>query len=87
MRVEYTPECRRYRWYSRLVQGLFAILDSHRVTEAVKADIAALLGYPIVLATRLDWAKSGGYRGQTLLKAENAQIKGLIRKVGVDDWV
>ncbi|WP_297860113.1 hypothetical protein [Meiothermus sp.] len=87
IRVEYTPECQRYRWYSRLVQGLFAILDSYRVTEAVKADIAALLGYPIVLATRLDWAQSGGDRGQTLLKAENAQIKGLIRTVCVDDWV
>ncbi|GIW36771.1 MAG: hypothetical protein KatS3mg073_0916 [Meiothermus sp.] len=87
IRVEYTPECQPYRWYSRLVQGLFAILDSYRVTVAVKADIAALLGYPIVLATRLDWAESGGYRGQTLLKAENAQIKGLIRKVCVDDWV
>jgi hypothetical protein len=85
--VEYTQECQRYRWYSRLVQGLFSILDSYRVTEAVKEDIAELLGYPIVLATRLDWAESWSYRGQALLEAENAQIKGLIKDVCVDDWV
>lgn len=28
LRVEYTQECQRYRWYSRQVQGLFTILDS-----------------------------------------------------------
>lgn len=91
LEAEYLEQCPGYGWYSHKVQGLFAILDSYRVSEAVKEDIAKLLGYPIAVPTRLAWAQTSGYPSQALLAVENAQVRGLVRDVCIDvcidDWV
>lgn len=53
----------------------------------MKADIAGLLGYPLVLATRLDWAESCSYRSHSRFEGENKTLGKLVQDVCVDDWV
>lgn len=87
MGCKYPEGCPRYRWYSTVFQGIFAILDSYRVSEIVKEDMAALLQYPVSLPTRLCWAATRGYRAKHLMSKENPHLLGQIEVGSVDDWV
>lgn len=84
---EYPADCPRYRWYSIRFQGIFAVLDSYRVREGVKEDMACLLQYPVCLETRLSWAATRCYRAEQLMAKENPHLLGQIEVGSVDDWV
>lgn len=64
VKVIYPPGVQRSRWYHDSVQGIFAVLDVHQVKQACKAEIAAVLGHPIVPDTQDAWEDTHAFRAR-----------------------
>lgn len=73
----YPAGVKRYGWYSRKVEGLFAVLSVHQVAEGCVAEIAEHLAYPLKPATRAAW------RGTRALRAALLEAKEPVAKEGV----
>lgn len=58
----------RYKWYSRKVEGIFAILDVHQVDEACGNEISEHLGYSIQAETRAAWQATRAFRAEQFEK-------------------
>lgn len=49
-------------WYTQKVQGIFAILTVHQVSESCRAEIATLLGYALTEETQNAWQDTQALR-------------------------
>jgi hypothetical protein len=70
----------RHKWYSGVIQAIFAILNVHQVKQSCQNEIAAVLGYPIHPDTRNDWSDTRAWRALeqhqcALQQLRNRQIK------------
>jgi hypothetical protein len=74
----YPAGVKRYGWYSSKVEGIFAVLSVHQVTESCAAEIAEHLGYAISAETRAAWQGTRALRAERLeVKKPLAQSKGV----------
>lgn len=62
----YPAGVQRYKWYSSKLQGVFAILAVHQVSEACAHEIANHLGYAVVAETRASWQATRAFRATQL---------------------
>ena len=62
----------RYKWYSRKVEGIFAVLDVHQVDEACSNEVAEHLGYPLQAETRAAWQGTRALRASRLEEREKS---------------
>jgi hypothetical protein len=52
----YPAGVHRSKWYSGVMQALFAVLNAHQVNQSCQNEIAQVLGYTITPDTRDDWS-------------------------------
>ena len=65
----------RHKWYTSLIQALFAILGVHQVKQACKTEIAALFNYPLVPDTQNNWQDTRAFRAEQQHEIEVKQLK------------
>ena len=78
----YPAGVHRSKWYSGVMQALFAVLHVHQVNQSCQNEIAQVFGYPITPDTRDDWQDARALRAtrqhqQALmqLRSSNTQIQ------------
>ena len=67
----YPAGVKRYGWYSRSVEGIFAVLDVHQVDKSCAEEIAEHLGYPLCAETRAAWQGTRALRAERLEKKQD----------------
>jgi hypothetical protein len=58
----YPAGVHRSKWYSGVIQALFAVLNVHQANQSCQNEIAQVLGYPINPDTRDNWSDTRAYR-------------------------
>lgn len=75
----------RYKWYSKKLEGIFAVLAVPQVNEACSQEVAEHLGYPIHPETRASWQATRAFRAEPLAQKQQAE-KAKVAVASIDEF-